>query len=58
MLLKIHVLFTIMQMITLDFGNNGIDDLRPKLNFEYGSKIAIEWFQENHMMVNGKIPLP
>ena len=23
-----------------------------KLNFEYGSKIAIEWFQENHTKVN------
>ena len=35
---------------TLGFWHNGLDDLR--LNFEYGSKIAIEWFQENHMKVN------
>ena len=34
---------------TLGFWHN-LDDL--KLNFEYGSKIAIEWFQENHMKVN------
>ena len=35
---------------TLGFWHNRLDDLR--LNFEYGSKIAIEWFQENHMKVN------
>ena len=35
---------------TLGFWHNELDDL--KLNFEYGSKIAIEWFQENHMKVN------
>ena len=35
---------------TLGFWHNGLDDLR--LNFEYGSKIAIEWCQENHMKVN------
>ena len=35
---------------TLGFWHNDLDDLR--LNFEYGSKIAIEWFQENHMKVN------
>ena len=36
---------------TLGFWHNGLDDVR--LNFEYGSKIAIEWFQEkNHMKVN------
>ena len=35
---------------TLGFWHNELDDLR--LNFEYGSKIAIEWFQENHMKVN------
>ena len=35
---------------TLGFWNNELDDLG--LNFEYGSKIAIEWFQENHMKVN------
>ena len=37
-----------MQMITLLV--SGIMGLR--LNFEYGYKIAIEWFQENHMKVN------
>ena len=36
--------------IILGFWHNGLDDLR--LNVEYGSKIAIEWFQENHMKVN------
>ena len=35
---------------TLGFWHNELDDLR--LNFEYGSKIAIDWFQENHMKVN------
>ena len=35
---------------TLGFWHNRLDDLR--LDFEYGSKIAIEWFQENHMKVN------
>ena len=35
---------------TLGFWHSRLDDLR--LNFEYGSKIAIEWFQENHMKVN------
>ena len=35
---------------TLAFWHNGLDDSR--LNFEYDSKIAIEWFQENHMKVN------
>ena len=35
---------------TLGFWHNGLDDLR--LNFECGSKIAIEWFQENHMKIN------
>ena len=35
---------------TLGFWHSELDDL--KLNFEYGSKIAIEWFQENHMKVN------
>ena len=34
---------------TLGFWHNELDDL--KLNFEYGSQIAIEWFQENHMKV-------
>ena len=34
---------------TLGFWHNELDDLR--LNFEYGSKIAIDWFQENHMKV-------
>ena len=35
---------------TLGFWHNELDDLR--LNFEYGSKIAIDWFQENQMKVN------
>ena len=35
---------------TLGFWHNRLDDL--KLNFEYGSEIANEWFQENHMKVN------
>ena len=35
---------------TLGFWHSELDDL--KLNFEYGSKIVIEWFQENHMKVN------
>ena len=35
---------------TLGFWHNDLDDLR--FNFAYGSKIAIEWFQENHMKVN------
>ena len=35
---------------TLGFWHNALDDLR--LNFAYGSKIAIEWFQKNHMKVN------
>ena len=35
---------------TLGFWHNRLDDLR--LDFEYGSKIGIEWFQENHMKVN------
>ena len=35
---------------TVGFWHNGLDDLR--LNFEYGSKIAIKWFQENHMKVH------
>ena len=35
---------------TLGFWHNELDDL--KLNFEYGSKIAIEWFKKNHMKVN------
>ena len=35
---------------TLGFWHNELDDLRS--NFEYGSKIAIDWFQENHMKVN------
>ena len=35
---------------TLGFWHNRLDDLR--LDFEHGSKIAIEWFQENHMKVN------
>ena len=35
---------------TLGFWHNELDEL--KLNFENGSKIAIERFQENHMKVN------
>ena len=35
---------------TLGFWHNELDDMR--LNFEYGSKFAFEWFQENHMKVN------
>ena len=35
---------------TLGFWHNELDDF--SLNFEYGSKIAIDWFQENHMKVN------
>ena len=35
---------------TVGFCHNDIDDF--KLNFAYGSKIAIEWFQENHKRVN------
>ena len=35
---------------TLGFWHNGLDDLW--LNFEYGSKFAIELCQENHMKVN------
>ena len=51
MSLEIHVLYMIMQMITLLV--SGITILMTfKLNFAYGSKIAIEWFQENHMKVN------
>ena len=35
---------------TLGFWHNELDDLR--INFENGSKITIDWFQENHMKVN------
>ena len=35
---------------TLCFWHNELDDL--KLNFEYGSKIAIEWFRESYMKIN------
>ena len=35
---------------THGFWHNELDDLR--FNFEYGSKIAIDWFQENYMKVN------
>ena len=35
---------------TLGFWHNGLVDLR--FNFQYGFKMTIEWFQENHIKVN------